>query len=150
MRPQGVQASRASRLHNACQAPAAQGLFIASTTHKQTKRPSDTWHHQPPPQPISSRFSHRNKPYIRLPGAKPRPSIFNPYSYIYSHNALTRYFGPYRLHDAIGSSAVAGELGLAIRHHFHNHAPQQLAIRLAFHQQEADQLMCDHLSGAGE
>jgi len=35
--------------------------------------------------------------------------------------------------------AVAGGLGLAIRLRFHNHAPQQLVIGLAFHQQATDQ-----------
>ena len=33
---------------------------------------------------------------------------------------------------------------------FHNHAPEQLAIRLAFHQQAADQLGGNLLGGAGE
>ena len=33
---------------------------------------------------------------------------------------------------------------------FHNHAPQQLATFLAFHQQAADQLGGNELSGAGE
>jgi len=40
---------------------------------------------------------------------------------------------------AAGSAAavaVAGGLLLGIRLRFHNHAPQQLAIGLAFHQQE--------------
>jgi len=46
--------------------------------------------------------------------------------------------------------AVAGGLLLGIRLRFHNHTPQQLAIGLAFHQQAADELGCDHLSGAGE
>ena len=32
----------------------------------------------------------------------------------------------------------------------HNHAPQQRAIGLAFHQQAADEFGGDHLSGAGE
>jgi len=45
--------------------------------------------------------------------------------------------------------AVAGRLLLGIRLRFHNHAPQQLAIGLAFHQQAADQLGGDDLSGAG-
>jgi len=45
---------------------------------------------------------------------------------------------------------VAGELLLGIRLRFHNHAPQQLAIRLALHQQAADELRCDDLGGAGE
>ena len=46
--------------------------------------------------------------------------------------------------------AVASGLGLAIRLRFHNHAPQQLAIGLAFHQKASDELGCDDLSGAGE
>jgi len=46
--------------------------------------------------------------------------------------------------------AVAGGLLLPIRLRFHNHAPQQLAIRLPFHQQAADKLGCDHLSGTSE
>jgi hypothetical protein len=33
---------------------------------------------------------------------------------------------------------VAGGFALAIRLRFHNHAPQQLAIGVAFHQQAAD------------
>jgi hypothetical protein len=33
---------------------------------------------------------------------------------------------------------------------FHNHAPEQLAIRLAFHQQAADELGGDLLGGAAE
>jgi len=45
---------------------------------------------------------------------------------------------------------VAGGLLLGIRLRFHHHAPQQLAIRLAFHQQAADELGGDHLGGAGE
>ena len=40
---------------------------------------------------------------------------------------------------------VAGGVVLRIRLHFHNHAPQALAIRLAFHQQAADELGCHHL-----
>jgi len=46
--------------------------------------------------------------------------------------------------------ALAGGLLLGIRLRFHNHAPQQLAIGLAFHQQAADELGGDWLSGAGE
>ena len=46
--------------------------------------------------------------------------------------------------------AVAGGFLLGIRLRFHNHAPQQLAIGLAFHQQAADELGGDNLSGAGE
>jgi hypothetical protein len=46
--------------------------------------------------------------------------------------------------------AVAGGLRLAIGLRFHNHAPEQLAIRLAFHQKAADQVRGDLLGGAGE
>ena len=46
--------------------------------------------------------------------------------------------------------AVAGRVVLGIRLRFHNHAPQQLATFLAFHQQAADQLGGNELSGAGE
>jgi hypothetical protein len=46
--------------------------------------------------------------------------------------------------------AVASGLVLRIRLRFHNHAPQQLAIGLAFHQQTADELGGDEFSGAGE
>ena len=47
--------------------------------------------------------------------------------------------------------AVAGGVALAIRLRFHNHPPHQLAIRLAFHQQAADELGGDDLlGGAGE
>ena len=46
--------------------------------------------------------------------------------------------------------AVAGGVALAIRLRFHNHAPQQLAIGLALHQQAADELGGDLLGGAGE
>jgi len=45
---------------------------------------------------------------------------------------------------------VAGGLLLGIRLRFHHHTPQQLAIRLAFHQQAADELGCNLLGGAGE
>ncbi len=45
---------------------------------------------------------------------------------------------------------VAGGLGLAIRLRFHNYAPEQRARWLAFHQQAADELGGNHLSGAGE
>ncbi len=51
---------------------------------------------------------------------------------------------------AAAAVAVAGGVALAIRLHFHNHAPQQLATFLAFHQQAADELGGDDLSGAGE
>ncbi len=46
--------------------------------------------------------------------------------------------------------AMAGGLLLGIRLRFHNHAPEQLAIGLAFHQQAADQLGGNDLGGAGE
>jgi len=46
--------------------------------------------------------------------------------------------------------AVTGGVVLGIRLGFHNHAPQQLAIRLPFHQQAADELGGDLLGGAGE
>ena len=45
---------------------------------------------------------------------------------------------------------VAGGVVLGIRLRFHNHAPQQLATFLAFHQQATDQLGGDDLSWAGE
>jgi hypothetical protein len=45
---------------------------------------------------------------------------------------------------------VAGGLLLGIRLRFHNHAPEQAAIRLAFHQQAADELGGDDLGGAAE
>jgi len=48
------------------------------------------------------------------------------------------------------SVAVAGGVVLGIRLGFHNHTPQQLAIRLAFHQQAADQLGGDDFGRAGE
>jgi hypothetical protein len=47
-------------------------------------------------------------------------------------------------------SGVAGGLLLGISLRFHNHAPQQLAIRLAFHQQATDEVEGDLFSGAGE
>ena len=46
--------------------------------------------------------------------------------------------------------AVAGGLLLGIRLRFHNHAPQLLAIRFAFHQQAADEFGGNLLGGAGE
>jgi len=46
--------------------------------------------------------------------------------------------------------AVAGVLLLGIRLRFHHHAPQQLAIRLALHQQAAEELRRNLLGGAGE
>ena len=45
---------------------------------------------------------------------------------------------------------VAGGVVLRIRLRFHNHAPQQLAIRLALHQQAADEVGGNQLGGAGE
>jgi len=45
---------------------------------------------------------------------------------------------------------VTGGLALAIRLRFHNHAPEQLARGLAFHQQAANQLGGNLLGGAGE
>jgi len=45
---------------------------------------------------------------------------------------------------------VAGGLSLGIRLRIHNHTPQQLANRLALHQQAADQLGGDDLGRAGE
>ena len=45
---------------------------------------------------------------------------------------------------------MAGGVVLGIRLRFHNHAPQQLAIGLAFHQQAADQLRCHFFCGAAE
>jgi hypothetical protein len=45
---------------------------------------------------------------------------------------------------------VAGGVVLGIRLRFHNHAPEQLTIRLAFHQQAADELGSDDLGGAAE
>ena len=54
------------------------------------------------------------------------------------------------LAGAAAAMPVAGGLLLGIRLRFHNHAPQQLAIGLAFHQQAADELRCHDLSRAGE
>ncbi len=45
---------------------------------------------------------------------------------------------------------MAGGLFLGIRLRFHNHAPQQLASGLAFHQQAADELGGNLLGGVGE
>ena len=45
---------------------------------------------------------------------------------------------------------MAGRVVLRIRLRFHNHAPQQLAIRLALHQQAADEVGGNQLGGAGE
>jgi len=51
-----------------------------------------------------------------------------------------------------GAAAVAAADGLllGIRLRFHHHAPQQLPIGLAFHQQAADEFGGDLLGGAGE
>jgi hypothetical protein len=51
-----------------------------------------------------------------------------------------------------GAAAIAVTSGLllGIRLRFHNHAPEQLAIGLALHQQAADQLGGYMLGGAGE
>jgi len=46
--------------------------------------------------------------------------------------------------------AVAGGLLLGIRLRFHNHAPQQRSLGLAFHQQAADDLGGCLLGGAAE
>ena len=45
---------------------------------------------------------------------------------------------------------VAGGLGLAIRLGFHNHAPEQAAVLLAFHQQATDEVGRDQLGGAAK
>ena len=45
---------------------------------------------------------------------------------------------------------MASGILLGIRLRFHNHAPQQLAIGLALHQQAADELGGNLLGGAGE
>ncbi|GDX75096.1 hypothetical protein LBMAG41_01720 [Cyanobium sp.] len=46
--------------------------------------------------------------------------------------------------------AVAGGFALAVGLGFHNHTPQQLARGLAFHQQAADEIGGNQLTGAGE
>jgi len=51
---------------------------------------------------------------------------------------------------AAAAIAVAGGLALAIRLRFHNHAPEQRASWLAFHQQAADELGGELFCGAGE
>jgi hypothetical protein len=51
---------------------------------------------------------------------------------------------------AAAAEAVAGGLLLGIRLCFHNHAPKQLAIRLPFHQQAADELRGNLLGWAAE
>jgi len=45
---------------------------------------------------------------------------------------------------------VAGGLLLGIRRRFHHHAPEQRAIRLAFHQQAADEFWGDDFGRVGE
>jgi len=45
---------------------------------------------------------------------------------------------------------MASELALGIRLRFHNHALQQLAIRLPFHQQAAVEFGGNQLGGEGE
>jgi len=45
---------------------------------------------------------------------------------------------------------VAGGVVLGIRLRFHHHAPQQLAIGLAFHQQAADEFWGNNLGRASE
>jgi len=52
--------------------------------------------------------------------------------------------------ESAAAVAVAGGVVLRIRLRFHHHAPQQLAIGLAFHQLAADELGGDQLGGAGE
>ncbi len=51
---------------------------------------------------------------------------------------------------AAAAVSVTGGLGMAIRLRFHNHAPEQLAIGLPFHQQAADELGGDDLSWTSE
>jgi len=51
---------------------------------------------------------------------------------------------------AAAAIPVAGGLALAIRLRLHNHAPQLLAIGLAFHQQTADEVGCHVFCVAGE
>ena len=51
---------------------------------------------------------------------------------------------------AAAAIAVAGGLFLRIRLRFNNHAPEELAVGLAFHQQAADQIRCHLLCRAAE
>ena len=44
---------------------------------------------------------------------------------------------------------MTGVVLLGIKLRYHNHAPEQLTSRLVFHQQAADPLRGDDLSGAG-
>ena len=46
--------------------------------------------------------------------------------------------------------AMAGGVVLGIRLRFHNRAPQEVAIGLAFHQKATDEVGGDLLGGAGE
>lgn len=48
------------------------------------------------------------------------------------------------------TAAVTGEPCLGTRPCFHHHAPKQIVINLAFHQQAADELRCHHLSRAAK
>ena len=48
-----------------------QGLFISSTTLKQPKTASDTWHHHPSQPPNLRRFSRRKQSQIFQADAKP-------------------------------------------------------------------------------
>ena len=45
---------------------------------------------------------------------------------------------------------MTGGVVLGIRLRFHNHAPEQIAIRVAFHQQAADEVGSDDLCWATE
>ena len=51
---------------------------------------------------------------------------------------------------AAAAMPVAGGFALAIRLRFHDHAPEQLAIGLVFHQQATDEVGGNLLGGAGE
>jgi len=46
--------------------------------------------------------------------------------------------------------SVASGVVLGIRLRFHNHAPKQAPVLLAFHQQAADEVGGDQLGGTGE
>ena len=46
--------------------------------------------------------------------------------------------------------AVASAVVLGIRLRFNNHAPQKLATFVAFHEQAANELRCNHLCWAAE
>ena len=52
--------------------------------------------------------------------------------------------------EAAAAMPVASGVVLVIRLRFHNRAPQQLAIGLAFHQQAADEVGGNQLGGASE